>query len=1420
MTKFFSKTLLALLLLIACSLSASALPEFVNSAGTSATLVSSAGTITSDVAKFNKSFQLTGSNYLTMTLPSNYTSYTFSCWIYTTLDRITEQANNIYQTVFSTRSNNDWGGTYMHIDDASYNQYPTCRSNAVNATTNNGTAGNKVITRRAWHHFAYVRNSNKHYYFVDGYCQAIVTQSNPNSCETLYIGALKGEADMKANTFMTGYVDDIAVWSNATHFTSSLPTQASTTRQTFTPPTAATVTGSSDLVALFNLDTQNIQQNYSDSRINYDPYGSWKDGKWWQEIGYAGVGNDNEVLAVGEFDVVPMSAYTQEAYVYDPVITNIQSSDFNWTLRCNLLGLAKDTKYVKRLKVWARAFDPTFTVNEGGSIELNKSSIANTFTYPFDYRDPVNKSGAKLLAVTDVIPEDGAVTFNITTPPPASRVVIYITADMQDVDIDELPFISATQEALKPSFGANFVSSSFSGTLDFDYSYKVGGNTTTGSIVDAEINETTTLTQATNSRNSTYGSRMLIAQCKTLYAPNDFYSKFYRIPAIATANDGSLIAISDARKYHIHDVRNDIDILARRSTDGGKTWSNPVTIAKGNGGSDESCAGALGFGDAGIAALPNNKVVATMIYGYGIRETNTTNYTQNFYCLSSDNGQSWSAPIEIPMSLTNNERGCIAPGNMCVVKNGALAGKVLAAFRSYATLSGSAAALTNRNYILLYDPENGANGTWSRINVGGTGYIKIGTDDEAHILEVGNNVFLLSIRDNGSSADRRTFVRLEYSPTTGTMTYYNIDNYVTGITAGCNANGDIMNYTAKVGDNTDTYQIMALPTMTISDPHGGGDTRSNLNFFYGQYNDNGMRSSLAWNKSVCMSDPIDGENSSFRETAQYSSFTTLEDGTIAFLMENYPQLVRFEYPNQSACVGGDWMMRTTYMQLRIGDIIPGAEPVVPARLLPPVITPKTRMYDSEDPTSRPAIVINNPNDPALNSTTYYYIDIYDPNGTKIGTISGTFTGASKSFAWSDLKLTIDGVEKTFEELIDKDWKVVAHAFCAAEGYTNSYEPVENYYFDNPVRKLVVVAKENAGWGDPYLQANLLGTVEQGEIMTVSVGKQVYVNAANNLPFIFKGFSLSADQYIPLTPAQQNALNYIKMSEQQMSISVPSVATMPNNDGDKLVIYAWYESSLFGLKTRVKINHMNEDGPRHNDWYPVTALVDDDFPEAVPGLVMDNIEQVNNSATSIIPYNYVSKNPETQAIEYPGLDANATIMPDSRCMQYNAAVVAVPVTSAQNAPAKIAPATGQNYIMLQGTRTTLTGSYNKVNWFTTENGVNIPAKVIDLKFSQLVPKNVTTPQVLDFNIVFYVFEGDVAGLSDITASNTKAIITHPIRYDGSIITGVDDVDIVGREVKAVKYYNVTGVESLRPFDGINIVVTEYTDGTRQTVKVVK
>ena len=77
-----------------------------------------------------------------------------------------------------------------------------------------------------------------------------------------------------------------------------------------------------------------------------------------------------------------------------------------------------------------------------------------------------------------------------------------------------------------------------------------------------------------------------------------------------------------------------------------------------------------------------------------------------------------------------------------------------------------------------------------------------------------------------------------------------------------------------------------------------------------------------------------------------------------------------------------------------------------------------------------------------------------------------------------------------------------------------------------------------------------------------------------------------------------------------------------------------------------------------------------------------------------------------------------------------------------------------------------------------------------------------------------------GKGDIQNNQSASYMVYPLDIDpeNNPSTAINTVDVTGKAVKSVKFYNVAGIESATPFQGINIVVTEYTDGTRTTTKM--
>lgn len=107
-----------------------------------------------------------------------------------------------------------------------------------------------------------------------------------------------------------------------------------------------------------------------------------------------------------------------------------------------------------------------------------------------------------------------------------------------------------------------------------------------------------------------------------------------------------------------------------------------------------------------------------------------------------------------------------------------------------------------------------------------------------------------------------------------------------------------------------------------------------------------------------------------------------------------------------------------------------------------------------------------------------------------------------------------------------------------------------------------------------------------------------------------------------------------------------------------------------------------------------------------------------------------------------------------------------------------------------------------------------------------------------NATFAGHEGNVMSLTltaaeDFNALNAELLLTdvllvttdyEPLLSSDAIArvndpSGIEQVT-ADRQIAAVRYINVAGMESETPFDGVNIVVTTYTDGTTSTIKVIK
>ena len=153
-----------------------------------------------------------------------------------------------------------------------------------------------------------------------------------------------------------------------------------------------------------------------------------------------------------------------------------------------------------------------------------------------------------------------------------------------------------------------------------------------------------------------------LTQVDVFTAGSDGYHTF-RIPALAVTKKGTLLAICEGRKTGRGD-HGDLDLVQKRSTDGGKTWG-PLELIHEEGGTEK-------------VTIGNPCPVVDLKTGF-VWLPLTRDNDRVLMCCSTDDGRTWSKPRDITTDVKAKDWTWYAtgPGNGIQLTRGAHAGRLV-----------------------------------------------------------------------------------------------------------------------------------------------------------------------------------------------------------------------------------------------------------------------------------------------------------------------------------------------------------------------------------------------------------------------------------------------------------------------------------------------------------------------------------------------------------------------------------------------------------------------------------------------------------------------------------------------------------------------------------------------------------------------
>ena len=356
----------------------------------------------------------------------------------------------------------------------------------------------------------------------------------------------------------------------------------------------------------------------------------------------------------------------------------------------------------------------------------------------------------------------------------------------------------------------------------------------------------------------------------------------YRIPAIATASNGNIIAVADYRhsRADIGMATNGrIDLRARISKDNGETWGDIFNIIEGQGAAGVNTPGQMyvGFGDPAIVAdRESSRVLVISCSGnvsFPNGQRNNHQGIAHFY--SEDCGETWSAPEDrsehIYAQFDNTQHG---PVRAMFVGSGKISQsqyiKVGEYYRIYCAVLVKNVNGTHVNFVLYSD---NFGDSWTVLGGGEVSPIPSG-GDEPKAEELPDGSVIISSRTTGG----RIYNIFTYTDSKkaegswGTSQYSNSSNSGT-IAVSNSTNGEILFVPAK---RTDDGKKVYLALQSV--PFGSG--RANVGIYYKE-----LETLADFVSPQAIAADWDGRHQSTNLSSAYSTMCLQQDNNIGFLYE-------------------------------------------------------------------------------------------------------------------------------------------------------------------------------------------------------------------------------------------------------------------------------------------------------------------------------------------------------------------------------------------------------------------------------------------------------------------------------------------------------------------------------------------------------